>query len=121
MIYRRKMYKVAPRIVEEFNEHFNQTLLPTQLKYGARLIGRWMTTHDNDAVEIIAIWEYNSHEDYERIEEKVRSDEAHVKQVQDWFAKMGGRESLKDVFFKIDQDFLESTVASEKTIQSTND
>jgi hypothetical protein len=25
MIYRRKMYKVAPRIVEEFNEHFNQT------------------------------------------------------------------------------------------------
>ncbi len=36
MIYRRKRYKVNPQIVEEFNRHFNQTLLPTQLKYGAR-------------------------------------------------------------------------------------
>jgi hypothetical protein len=111
MIYRRKMYKVAPSIIDEFNQHFNQTLLPTQLKYGARLVGRWMTTPDGKAAEIFAIWEYNNHEDYERIEEKVRRDEPHMKRVQDWYEKMGGREKLKEKFFKIDQDFLESTVA----------
>ncbi|MEG9295337.1 NIPSNAP family protein [Mangrovibacillus sp. Mu-81] len=121
MIYRRKMYKVAPSIIEEFNRHFNQTLLPTQLKYGARLVGRWVTTHEGDAAEIFAIWEYDSHEEYERIEEKVRSDESHMKRVQDWFAKMGGRDNLKEVFFKIDQDFLESTVVNEKAKLSTKD
>lgn len=25
-----------------FNDHFNNTDLPNQLKHGARLIGRWM-------------------------------------------------------------------------------
>jgi hypothetical protein len=39
MIYRRKLYNVAPSILDSFNKHFNKTLLPTQLKYGARLVG----------------------------------------------------------------------------------
>ncbi len=43
MIYRRKMYRVSPRIIDDFNLHFNKTLLPTQLKYGSKLVGRWMT------------------------------------------------------------------------------
>ncbi|WP_248139011.1 hypothetical protein [Bacillus infantis] len=55
MIYRRKSYKVDESIVEDFNLHFNQTLLPAQLKYGSRLVGRWMGQPAEGAVEIFAI------------------------------------------------------------------
>jgi NIPSNAP len=116
MIYRRKVYKLASGMVNEFNQHFNDTLLPVQFKHGARLIGRWKTSSDEEAVEIFAIWEYDSYEEYEIIEGKVRSDEPHIKRVQEWFAQMGGREKLKGSFFKIDQDFLESTLTNESTI-----
>jgi NIPSNAP len=110
MIYRRKMYRVSPRILEDFNLHFNKTLLPTQLKYGSRLVGRWMTNETNGEVDVFAIWEYDSYEEYERIEAAVRSDEAHMKRVQDWYGKWGGRENLKEHFYKIDQDFINNTV-----------
>ncbi|MFT4413822.1 NIPSNAP family protein [Fredinandcohnia humi] len=58
MIYRTKMYHVDPSILDHFNHHFNNTLLPTQLKYGARLVGRWMTKANSDFIEVLAIWEY---------------------------------------------------------------
>lgn len=119
MIYRRKLYNVAPSILDSFNEHFNKTLLPTQLKYGSRLVGRWMSEENNGIVEIFAIWEYDSYDDYEKIENKVKSDDEHIERVQAWFAKMGGRDQLKEVFFKIDEDFLKPTVPIEKTILST--
>ncbi|MFL8938957.1 NIPSNAP family protein [Rossellomorea oryzaecorticis] len=70
MIYRRKVYKLASGMVNEFNQHFNDTLLPVQLKHGARLIGRRKTSSDEEAVEIFAIWEYDSYEEYEIIEGK---------------------------------------------------
>jgi NIPSNAP len=111
MIYRRKKYLLDPSIVVQFNEHFNNTLLPTQLEYGARVVGRWMTTNQNNNVtEIFAIWEYDSKEDYEEIENKVKADIEYVNRVQSWYKQMGGRENLKQVFFNIEQDFLESTV-----------
>ncbi|MFC4403777.1 NIPSNAP family protein [Gracilibacillus xinjiangensis] len=118
MIYRRKTYHIDPVILNAFNQHFNDTLLPAQLKYGARLVGRWMAKKDNGMIEIFAIWEYDRYEDYERIENKVKSDEEHVKRVQNWYHKMGGREKLKEWFFKMEQDFLETTVPFEKTILS---
>jgi hypothetical protein len=118
MIYRRKKYLVDASIVGEFNTHFNNTLLPTQLKYGARLVGRWMSQHNDGTVEIFAIWEYESHEDYVTIENNVRNDKEHVQRVQNWYGKMGGRENLKHVFHKIEEDFLETTVAYENTILS---
>jgi hypothetical protein len=118
MIYRRKKYYVDASIVDEFNTHFNNTLLPTQLKYGARLVGRWMTQNNDGTVEIFAIWQYDSNEDYEKIENNVRSDNEHVQRVQNWFEKMGGRENLKKVFHKIGEDFIESTVPYENTILS---
>jgi hypothetical protein len=64
MIYRRKTYRIASEIVEEFNGHFNETLLPAQLKYGSRLVGRWVAEERDGAVELFAIWEYDSQEDY---------------------------------------------------------
>ncbi|SES27690.1 NIPSNAP protein [Gracilibacillus ureilyticus] len=116
MIYRRKTYQIDPSVLEPFNEHFNATLLPAQLKYGARLVGRWMTKETDGMIEIFAIWEYDSYEAYETIETKVKSDKAHVKRVQQWYQKMGGKEKLKDLFFKIEQDFVEATVPRDKTI-----
>jgi hypothetical protein len=113
------MYNVDASIVNDFNNHFNNTLLPTQLKYGARLVGRWMTKENDGDIEIFAIWQYDSLEDYERIEHNVKSDREHVQRVQNWFEKMGGRDNLKKVFYRIDEDFIETTVPYEKTILST--
>jgi hypothetical protein len=110
LIYRRKMYHVDPAILVEFNEHFNKNLLPTQVKYGARLVGRWMSKDNKDYAEIFAVWEYDSLEEYEKIENHVRNDEEHVKRVQAWYDKMGGRENIKNVVFKVEQGFFKNTV-----------
>ena len=111
MIYRRKTYKVDSQIVQDFNQHFNENLLPAQLKYGARLVGRWMTTENTGTTEIFAIWEYNSYEDYEKIESCVKNDQAHVNRVQDWLNQIG-REKI-DAYLKdeVKEDFLETTVS----------
>jgi len=71
------------RSLEVFNDHFNNTNLPNQLKHGVRLAGRWMKEKDEETTEIFAIWEYDSYEKYREIETKVRSDQAHVKRVKD--------------------------------------
>lgn len=92
MFYRRKFYTVKKEFVENFNEHFNKTNLPNQLKYGSRLIGRWMKENKDDTVEVFAIWEYDSYEDYLKIETQIRNDHSHVARVKDWYAKNGGRD-----------------------------
>jgi hypothetical protein len=116
VIYRRKTYKIDPQILLDFNEHFNQTLLPAQLKYGSRLVGRWSIEEIDGVVEVFAIWEYDSYEDYEKIESQVKSDEEHVKRVQAWFDKIG-REKIKTFMKdKIKEEFIETTVPREKTI-----
>lgn len=72
MFYRRKFYIVKNEFVEILNAHFIENNLPTQLKYGARLVGRWMTPYDESSTEIFAIWEYDSYEKYIQIETNVR-------------------------------------------------
>ncbi|QOS78521.1 NIPSNAP family protein [Paenibacillus sp. JNUCC31] len=119
MIYRRKPYVVASSFVEEFNALFNDILLPSQLKYGARLIGRWHQHMDDETSEIFAMWEYDTFEQYEEIEHKIKSDNEHIIRVQERFDQIG-RNRYKEVFRKdIKQDFFESTVAREKTILKT--
>ncbi|WP_241661732.1 cytoplasmic protein, partial [Bacillus wiedmannii] len=54
--------------------------------------GRWMKDNNDGTTEIFAIWEYDSYEQYKDIESKIRSDEMHVKRIQDWYEKHGGRE-----------------------------
>ncbi|MED0960685.1 NIPSNAP family protein [Bacillus paramycoides] len=92
MFYRRKYYIVKNKFLEIFNDHFNNTNLPNQIEYGSRLIGRWMKDNNDGTTEVFAIWEYDSYEDYEEIETKIRSDEIHVKRIHDWYEKYGGRE-----------------------------
>lgn len=119
MIYRRKTYVVASSFVEEFNALFNDILLPSQLKYGARLIGRWYTHMDDETSEIFAMWEYDTFEQFEEIEQKIKSDNEHIIRVQDRFDQIG-RDRYKEVFRKdIKQDFFELTVDREQTILKT--
>ncbi|WP_188207841.1 NIPSNAP family protein [Alkalibacillus aidingensis] len=111
MFYRRKSYHVHKDFVQIFNEHFNERLLPTQLKYGAKLVGRWMTKETNGVVEIFAIWQYDSYGDYIEIEGKVRSDQAHVERVKNWYQKHGGRDFvLKHCILEARNEEIFSTV-----------
>ncbi len=61
MFYRRKYYVVKNEFIEIFNDHFNDTNLPNQIKYGSRLIGRWMKDNNDGTTEVFAIWEYDSY------------------------------------------------------------
>lgn len=111
MFYRRKFYIVKSDFVDVFNEHFNKINLPNQLKHGARLVGRWMKPNDDDTTEIFAIWEYNSYEDYERIEASVRSDEPHKHRIREWYEKFGGREHVyTEYILEVRNEGIQSTV-----------
>lgn len=120
LVYRRKWYKINAMRINEFNQLFNEFLLPTQLKYGARLVGRWMTQENEGTMEVFAIWEYDSLEEYLRIENQVKSDEEHVLRVKNQheeLRKLGGNFLLEAP----KEDFLFSTVARDKTILSSID
>ncbi|MGP4081521.1 NIPSNAP family protein [Pseudalkalibacillus sp. R45] len=111
MFYRRKFYIVKNEFVEVFNEHFNNTNLHNQQKHGARLIGRWMKENDDHTTEIFAIWEYDSYEDFKEIESNVRNDKAHVKRVQDWYQRHGGKETVfKEYILEVRNEEIKSTV-----------
>lgn len=114
MFYRRKYYLVKSDFVDTFNAHFNQTNLPNQLKYGSRLIGRWMKDFENGTTEIFAIWEYDSYEDYLEIETAIRSDETQTKRIKDWYETHGGREHFfTEYILEVKNEAIESTVTSD--------
>jgi hypothetical protein len=111
MFYRRKFYTLRSEFAEIFNNLFNTINLPNQLKHGSRLVGRWTKDNHDGTVEIFAIWEYDSYEDYLKIEEKVRSDAAHVKRINDWYEANGGKEFVqKEYFIEARNEAIESTV-----------
>ncbi|WP_313894647.1 cytoplasmic protein [Psychrobacillus sp.] len=111
MFYRRKFYIVKNDFVDNFNEHFNKTNLPNQLKHGARLVGRWMRDNKDNTVEIFAIWEYGSYEDYIEIENNVRGDGPHVQRVKDWYEQNGGRDHVYNHYIlEVSNEELVSTV-----------
>ncbi|MUK87971.1 cytoplasmic protein [Ornithinibacillus sp. L9] len=113
MFYRRKYYIVKSEFIDIFNDHFNDTNLPNQLKHCSRLVGRWMKENNDDTVEVFAIWEYDSYEQYIEIENNIRSDKAHVKRVQDWYEKNGGREQVYTYLLEVRNEAIESTVRGE--------
>lgn len=114
MFYRRKYYIVKNEFVEIFNSHFNEINLPNQTKHGARLVGRWMSQHDESTTEIFAIWEYDSYETYRDIETKVRGDKEHVSKIEKWYEKFGGRENVfKEYILGVKNDQIFSTLPNE--------
>ncbi|RDU37912.1 cytoplasmic protein [Neobacillus piezotolerans] len=111
MFYRRKFYIVKNEFVVVFNNHFNETNLPNQLKHGARLIGRWMVPNDEKTTEIFAIWEYDSYENYQEIEANIRSDSEHVARVNRWYEANGGRDSvMREYILSVKNEELKTTL-----------
>ena len=111
MFYRRKFYVIKEDFVENFNKFFNEINLPNQLKKGSRLVGRWMLDAKDDNVEIFAIWEYDSYEDYVSIESTIRNDQEHVARVKNWYDENGGKEYVHQTFFlQVKNEILTSTV-----------
>ncbi|WP_077604778.1 NIPSNAP family protein [Oceanobacillus sojae] len=111
MFYRRKYYLVTSEFAERLNAHFKETNLPNQLKHGSRLTGRWMKDNKDNTTEIFAIWEYDSYDDYLRIETAIREDMEHVKRVQAWYDKFGGKEYvLKNYILETKNEWLQSTL-----------
>ncbi|WP_221568106.1 NUDIX domain-containing protein [Alkalihalobacillus sp. TS-13] len=99
MIYRKKTYYINPEQVDTFNDFFHTYLLPNQWKNGAKLIGRWVS---GDKRYITAIWEYESLEAYEKIEERVRADELH-KQAE------AEKHRIAKIILSSKQEFMEAT------------
>lgn len=111
MFYRRKFYHIRTEFLESFNQLFNTINLPNQLKYGAGLIGRWSIDLRDGVTEVFAIWEYKSYEEYERIEDLVRGDQAHVSRVNEWYDQHGGKSYVQDTYFiEVRNEKLENTV-----------
>lgn len=66
-----RVYRVVEENLEDFRDFFLQHLLPVQQRYGARLVGRWVTEQRD---RVVAIWEYDSLDAYNEIADAVRSD-----------------------------------------------
>jgi hypothetical protein len=70
VIYRMRIYDTVRENLPIFHDFFRAHLLPVQLRHGARLVGRW----EADDGRVVAVWEYDDREAYERIEAAVRAD-----------------------------------------------
>ena len=101
MLYRIRRYVAVPETAEAFHEFFNRYLLPVQRRHGARLVGRWAT----DDGEIVAVWEYDDEQAYERIRAAVAADpdSARAQQV---------RKTIGTLFSAVHESFAKSTVWS---------
>jgi len=84
MYHRRETYKVLPDKIEEFQQFFEQFLLPVQVKNGARLVGKWLT----ESKDVMVIWEYPSLEEYRKIQQRVHKDEM-MKKMQEYILRFG--------------------------------
>ena len=102
MIFRLRRYKVAPGMIDVFNTFFRERLLPVQKRYGASLIGRWQTENGNS---VTALWVYDSIEQYESIQAKVRIDPDSIE------AQKFRRAQLKSMILETEQEFMVSTVS----------
>lgn len=73
-------------------------------------MGRWMKDNKNNTIEIFAIWEYDSYEDYVKIENNIRGDEAHVHRINEWFEKNGGRDGVQKYILEVRNEVIISTL-----------
>jgi hypothetical protein len=70
-----RIYQAVRENLPLFHEFFRTSLLPVQLRHGARLVGRWETEDGR----VVAVWQYDDRASYERIEAAVRADPQSVK------------------------------------------
>jgi 8-oxo-dGTP diphosphatase len=105
MLFRVRVYRVAPGMGESFDSFFLEQLLPVQRRYGARLVGRW---RDEARDEVTAIWAYRDRAEYERISAAVRDDP----QMTD---ARRLRDELGALYKDVSESFLISTVPLDQT------
>jgi hypothetical protein len=103
LLYRLRIYRAVPENLELFHEFFRTRLLPVQQRHGARLVGRWATEDSR----VIAVWEYDSWDDYLRIANAVKEDPDSV-------AAEMFRESLPSLFSDREETFMTDTLARNK-------
>lgn len=101
MIFRLRQYEVASGKIDIFNDFFRKRLFPIQQRYGASLIGRWQT---EDGKRIAALWIYDSVEQYESIQAKVRVDPDSIA------AQKYRRANMKSMIIETEEDFMISTI-----------
>lgn len=117
MFYRRKYYVVIEDFINAFNEHFNQTNLPNQLKHGSRLVGRWMRQQNDKTYEVFAIWEYDSYEEYLRIETEIKNDVEHLQRIENWYEKNGGRDQVYKYILEVRNEEILSTIEESSVVE----
>ena len=105
MLFRVRVYSVAPGMSESFDSFFLERLLPVQDRQGARLVARW---RDEARNEVTAIWAYHDRAEYERISAAVRSDPrmAEAQQL---------RSELGELYNEVREAFMVSTVPLSET------
>ena len=99
MIYRMRTYRGVKEHLATFTSFFTEHLLPVQLRHGARLVGRWQTEDDR----IVAVWEYDSRDAFNRIQSAVAQDPASTR-------ARSLRKSLPRLYDSMEEVFMESTV-----------
>ena len=105
MLFRARVYRVAPGMSENFDSFFLERLLPVHRRHGARLVGRW---RDEALNEVTAIWAYRDRAEYERISAAVRSDSQMTEAQQ-------VRGELGELYDEVREAFLASTVPLSET------
>ncbi|MQY18336.1 NIPSNAP family protein [Nocardia macrotermitis] len=98
-----QIYQAVGENLAIFHDYFRIHLLPVQLRHGARLVGRWET----DDGRVVAVWEYDDRDSYDRIQAAVAADSATP-----WAEEL--RRELPAFFTERDEVFMRSAPASEE-------
>jgi hypothetical protein len=75
MIYRMRTYQIIPARLEAFNALFHSQLEPIFSRHDTRTVGRWQ---DLERSRVVAIFEYDDLEQYQRSDAAARSDPEYV-------------------------------------------
>ena len=102
MMYRMRTYTVISARLEAFNALFHRELEPIFARYGTRTVGRWQDTKRS---RVVAIFEYDSLEDYERSDAAVRSDPQYL--------AVMARASVDGAFYSSFEDVLMTSTADQ--------
>ena len=106
-----RIYHVVEENLDVFRDFFLERLLPVQQRYGARLVGRWVTEQRD---RVVAIWEYDSLETYQEISEAIRSDPDSLVTREDLLSK------LPPLYQEREDVLMSSTVPIELTLLTTS-
>ncbi len=95
MVYRVRTYEIMPEKLNDFNHFFHEFLLPNQLHFGSKLLGRWI---NQESTKITAIWEYRDIEQYYHIEDQIKKTDLHK-------TAQTVKKSLEPLFISTKQEF----------------